>query len=115
MVIDEFEAHLTGLGLAVESLTGADGQAYTLIRKMRIPTGAQKGKTCDVAVLRSASVPYLPPSAIHTRPALVPMGTQSAQASGIGPDWQYLSRRFDHPATPKALWTHILTVLGELS
>ena len=34
-------------------------------------------------------------------------------ASGIGPDWQYWSRRYDHLPTPKGLWAHILTVLGD--
>lgn len=115
MTIDDLDAYVTGLGFTVESLTGDDNGHYSVIRAVVVPAGPHKGTTCDVAILRSASVPYVPPSAVHTRPALVPMGTQSAQASGVGPEWQYLSRRFDRPATPKALWIHILTVLGELA
>jgi hypothetical protein len=115
VTIDDLNAFVTGLGLKVESLTGVDNQAYTVIRAIKVPTGAKKGMTCDVGLLHSASVPFIPPPAIHVRPALVPMGTQSAQASGIGAEWQYLSRRLDRPVTPKALWTHILTVLGELT
>lgn len=115
MTIDDLDAYVTGLGLNVESLTGADNQAYIVIRAIKVPTGVKKGTTCDVAIARSACVPFIPPPAIHVRPVLVPMGTQSAQASGIGAEWQYLSRRLDRPVTPKALWTHILTVLGELT
>jgi hypothetical protein len=112
---DEFEVYLTGLGLTVEPMTGADGQGYTVIRSITISTGALTGQTCDVAIQRSASVPYIPPAAIHTRPVLVPLGTLSTQASGIGPGWQYWSRRFDHQVTARNLWTHVLTVLGEVA
>jgi hypothetical protein len=42
------------------------------------------------------------------------MGTRNTQASKLGPDWQYWSRRFDRPPTPQRLWTHILTVLTEV-
>jgi hypothetical protein len=115
MTIDEFDAYVMGLGYKVEPLTGADNLEYTVIREVAIATGALIGTKRDIAILRSASVPFVPPAAIHTRPALVPMGTLSSQASGIGPDWQYLSRRFDRPVTAKGLWIHLLTVLGEVA
>lgn len=113
MTADEFEAYLRGLGLSVETMTGADGGRYIAIMSFTIPTGGLAGRTCDVAVRREESVPYIPPAAIHTRPALLPMGTRNTQGSPIGPDWQYWSRRFDRPPTPARLWTHILTVLTE--
>jgi len=56
-------------------------------------------------------------AAIHTRPALVPMdmnGPLRTQASPLGWDWQYWSRRFDRAPTPQRLWAHILTILGEV-
>lgn len=42
------------------------------------------------------------------------MGTLNTQASPIGPNWQYWSRRFDHPPTPARLWAHLDRVLREL-
>jgi len=106
---------MRGLGFTVDPLRGVDGQEYTVIGSVTVKTGALRGQTCDVAIQRSGSIPWIPPAAIHTRPILVPMGTAATQASGIGPEWQYWSRRFDRPATPTNLWTHILTVLGEVT
>ena len=115
MTADDFEAHLKGLGLKVETITGADGGLYIAVMAFRIPTGGLAGQTCDLAIRREESVPYIPPAAIHTRPALVAMGSLNTQQSPIGPDWQYWSRRFDHPPTPARLWTHILTVFTEVA
>ena len=114
MTADDFETYLKGLGLTVETITGADAGAYIAILSFTIPTGGLADRTCDVAIRREESVPYIPPAAIHTRPALLPMGTRNTQGSSIGPDWQYWSRRFDHPPTPARLWAHILTVLTEV-
>lgn len=113
MTIDEFDAYLRGLGHTVEPITGNDNQVYSVVRDFELPRGALAGRRCDIAIHRNGSVPFVPPAAIHTRPHLVPMAGDPLKTSqsGIGPDWQYWSRRYDRPATPKALWTHILTVL----
>lgn len=113
MTAEEFEAYVRGLGYKVETIQGLDALEYMAIRSFRVPAGGLRGKTCDVAILRGGGVPYVPPAAIHTKPALLPMGGEpyATQASGIGPDWQYWSRRLDRPVTPSILWTHILTVL----
>jgi hypothetical protein len=111
---DDLESYLRGLGLAVEIITGADGSPYTAVRSFEVPAGALRGRVCDVAIRRETSVPYVPPPAINTRPHLVPMdGNEPLKtiASGIGPEWQYWSRRFDRAPTPQALWAHVLTVL----
>lgn len=42
------------------------------------------------------------------------MGTAASQASPLGPEWQYLSRRYDRVPNAKAFLAHVLTVLGEL-
>jgi hypothetical protein len=42
------------------------------------------------------------------------MGEHASQASPIGSDWQYLSRRFDHVPTPRGFYAHMLTVVGQL-
>ena len=114
MTIEDFDAYVRGLGLTVEVMTGDDRQQYSVARDFELPTGALRGRRCDIAILRSATVPYVPPAAIHTRPHLVPMDGSKplkTMASGIGADWQYWSRRYDHRPTPKGLWAHILTVL----
>lgn len=115
MTIEEFESHVRGLGFTVELFTGEDNVTYCVIRAVSVPAGKLVGTICDVAINRELASPYIPPAAIHTKPALVAMGTLSTSASGIGPDWQYWSRRFDRPVTPRNLWTHILTVLGEVA
>lgn len=116
MTADDLEAYLLGLGLQVETITGDDGAEYTAIRDVEIPAGGFAGRTCDVAIARIITVPYLLPAAIHTRPPLLPMqGGEpfGTQPSSIGPEWQYWSRRFDRVPTPTAIWTHILTVLSD--
>ncbi len=114
MTADDFETYLRSLGHTVERVTGVDGGTYIVIRQVELPEGALRGRVCDIAVRRDEAVPYVPPAAIHTLPALVPMNTAEplgTQTSGVGDEWQYWSRRFDHPPTPKALWAHILTIL----
>ena len=114
MNASSFEQYLGSLGLGVARITGADGVEYTVVEQFEIPAGGLAGRVADIAIHRNTSVPYAPPAAIHTRPALLPMTTAEpfgTQASGIGPEWQYWSRRFDHPPTEKSLWAHLRTVL----
>lgn len=114
MTTDEFDQYLRGLGYSVEVITGMDDLPYSVVRDVHLPSGALKGRSCDVALHRTGATPFVPPSAIHTRPHLVPMNSGEplkTLKSGIGPEWQYWSRRYDRPPTPKALWAHVLTVL----
>ncbi|HZR02984.1 MAG TPA: hypothetical protein VFA81_07425 [Burkholderiales bacterium] len=113
MIIDEFEQHLVATGHAVGS-ADAGGNTYVIIKAVPISAGAHAGKTCDVGIMRSTANPWVPQAAVHVRPHLVAMGQASSQASPLGADWQYLSRRFDKTPTAKAFLAHILTVLGEL-
>ncbi|MCY4616792.1 MAG: hypothetical protein OXC71_10440 [Chloroflexi bacterium] len=114
MTADDFEEHVRGLGLAVEVLRGEDGHNYSVVRDFELPSGALRGRRCDIAIQRVDGVPYVAPPAIHTRPHLVPMDEKEplrTMKSEIGPDWLYWSRRYDHRATPRELWAHVLTVL----
>jgi hypothetical protein len=115
MTADDLESYLRGLGLEVTSLVGQrDQMPYTVICGFEIPHGALASRICDIGILRVDAVPYVVPSAIHTRPALVPMNPAqplATQPSPIGDGWQYWSRRLDRPPSPRAIWTHILTVL----
>jgi hypothetical protein len=113
MVVAELEAHLAEIGLPTDTLE-VGGQSYLLISDVRIPAGSRAGENCEVALLRSNDNPWLPEAKLHVRPHLIPMGQQASQPSPLGADWQYLSRRFDPPPTPKSFYAHILTVLGEL-
>ncbi|HEX4438408.1 MAG TPA: hypothetical protein VH061_16620 [Solirubrobacteraceae bacterium] len=116
MTQDELEEYLAGIGFRVEIATGADEQAYAVVLGVPITTGGLCGKKCDVGILRTESSPYVMASAIQTRPALVrmdssePLGTQP---SPLGTEWQYWSRRYDHPPSPKRIWAHVLTILGD--
>lgn len=113
MVIEDLERHATRLGLLVEYVQAGD-QSYLRITGMPIRAGTHVGKECEVAILQTGGTPWVPQAAVHVRPHLVPMGERYSQASPLGPDWQYLSRRFDRVPTPKNFMTHILTVIEEL-
>lgn len=114
MTIEDFERHVQGLGYTVETLTGGDNQPYTVIRGYRITVGSLAGTTCGVAIQRAAGNPMTVPSAIHTNPPLIAMGTRNTQNSPIGGEWQYWSRRLDRPPTPENLWAHIATIFSEV-
>lgn len=110
----EFQGYLRGLDLTVETMQDSDGTSYTVVRGYTIRgAGSLAGRTCDVALAYCAGQPYVVAPAVHTQPALLEMGTRNTQASNLGPEWQYWSRRFDHPVTPKNVWAHIVTVLTE--
>ena len=113
----DLENYLRGLGYVVEELNDGNGVAHLVVRDVAIPAGTLAGRRCDVALARSLAQPYLCPPAIHTRPALAPMdmgGPLKTQASTLGADWQYWSRRFDRIPTPRRVWAHILTVFAEV-
>jgi hypothetical protein len=117
MVPDDFDEYVRSLGYTVDVVTGADSLEYSVVRDVAIKTGGLKGQVCDIALHRPPAVPYGVPAAIHTKPHLLPMNASApyaTQAGHIGPEWQYWSRRYDRPPTPKGIWTHILTVLGEM-
>jgi hypothetical protein len=114
----ELEEYLRGLGLTVEAAQDRSGHPYIVVRDFVIPCGPLAERTCDVALARCQTIPYVVPPAIHTRPALVRMdmtGPLKTQSSALGGDWQYWSRRFDRVPTPQAVWTHVLTVLSQVT
>lgn len=117
MTADDLETYVRSLGYAVDTVVGErDQQPYLVVRDLTIPHGGLVGRVCDVAIQKTTAVPFVVPPAIHTRPELVamnpaePVGTQP---SPIGDGWQYWSRRFDRPPTPRAIWTHFLTILSD--
>lgn len=115
MTSDDLDDFIRGLGHTVEISTDANGLNYTVVRNLELKKGSLAGKICDVAIARVTLVPYVLPSAIHTRPPLLEMDSAApfaTQASVLGPDWQYWSRRYDRVPTPRGIWTHVLTVLG---
>ena len=113
MTVDDLEDYVVDLdGFEVGRMVGADGQDYLVIRIAEIPGGSLAGRSCEVAVLRSREVPWVPQAALHVRPALLPMGQSNTQASPVGPEWQYWSRRYDRVPTPRGFMTHVLTVLA---
>lgn len=107
--------YLTSLGWVGEKIKGLDNQEYIIIRNYQIKVGNLAGKICDIAIQCMNATPYVPPSAIHTNPALIRMGTYNTQASGIGGDWQYWSRVLRRqPLKPQDFVTHIATIFSEV-
>ena len=113
MTTDEFRQHLVSTGHSIESAQVGTDQ-YILIKDLTVSAGSHAGKRCDVGILSSAANPWVPQAAVHVRPHLVEMGQAASQASALGPEWQYLSRRFDKVPTSKGFLAHILTVLGQV-
>lgn len=113
---DELEKHFRAIGWTVERVQGGDQKSYLVIRDYAIQAGRFAGRMCDVAFERTTAVPYIPPAAIHTRPALVPMDMNRyrTQASPLGPEWQYWSRLLRGQPTPRAMVAHIATILSEV-
>ncbi len=117
MTDPDLEQYLRGLGYVVEAAQDSNGAPYVVIRGVCLPTGRLAGTICDIALARCRTIPYVVPPSIHTRPVLARMdmgGPLKTQASPLGTDWQYWSRRFDRAPTPQAVWTHILTVFNEV-
>lgn len=116
MTADDLESYLREIGHPISRSVDSQGLEYTVVTGFVIPTGALKGRECDVAIQRVLTVPYVAPAAIHTHPHLVSMDATDpvkTMASNLGTDWQYWSRRFDHEATPRAVWAHVIAVLGD--
>lgn len=113
MLVDEFEQHARDVGLTVNRVE-VGTQSYVHLSGVKVVGGTHDGQECDVAILRTRESPWVPQTAVHVRPHLTPMGQLNSQASPVGSDWQYLSRRFDRVPTPKSFLAHILTVLAEL-
>jgi hypothetical protein len=114
----DLEEYLRGLDLTVEAAQDSGNNTYIVVRNITIPTGPLASRTCDVAIARCGTVPYVVPPAIHTRPALVPMAPGpplATQGSPLGSEWQYWSRRFDRPPTPQTIWAHVLTIFGQVA
>jgi hypothetical protein len=114
MIVGDLERHLLDIGYRVERLIGPDQQAYLVIIGVCVAGGSLAGKMCDVAILRSNENPWVPQAALQVRPVLLPMGEKNTQASPLGSEWQYWSRRFDRIPTPRDFLMHILTVLSEV-
>ena len=114
MTNEDLEEYLREIGHDVDTIVGADQRPYIVVRDYHITTGPLAGKTSDVAIERTSTVPYVFPSAIHTRPALVPMDIQryNTQASNIGSGWQYWSRKLRKPPTPQRVVAHIATIFS---
>lgn len=114
MTNEDLQAYFRALGLGGEIVAAANGARFIVGRGFLISKGSLAGRRCDVAVQWSDAVPYVPAPAIHTRPVLIPMGTHNTQASALGDEWQYWSRRMVAGPTPKGVLAHIATVLGEV-
>jgi hypothetical protein len=112
MHITDFEKHLDKTGFKTE-LKIVGNEEFLVIKNVNPPKGSHAGTACDVGIKRTTETPWVPQSAVHVSRNLVKMGEKSSQASTLGPEWQYLSRRFDRAPNPKAFLAHILTVLGE--
>jgi hypothetical protein len=118
MLITDLEQYLTAAGHSTTTVMAPPpappNTPFVLIKNIVPAAGTHVGKAFEVAIPRTAENPWVPQRVIHVRPHGVEMGKCSSQASVLGADWQYLSRRFDRPPTPKTFLAHILKVLEEL-
>jgi hypothetical protein len=111
----EIERFVTeNLGLAVDHVHGNNGENL-VIKNVVVPGGPLAGKTCDVAILVTNSVPFNPMPYFHTRPALVDYGpVNGTQPGQISAEWQYWSRKWiTPPHLPEDVWAWVLTALTQ--
>ncbi len=114
MTNEALEAYFQALGWNIDRQV-VGSQTFIVIRYYMISTGSLAGRSCDVAIERTTTVPYVAPAAIHTRPALVPMGSSlHTQTSSLGLDWQYWSRVVRGQPTPQKIVAHIATIFSEV-
>lgn len=116
MTNETITAYFKSLGYIVEEINDSGGNLFIVIRGYKIPAGQLAGRVCDVAINKSSTVPYVAPSAIHTKPHLVPMDTRrfGTQGSSMGSEWQYWSRRLRDQSHPRNWVTHIATIFSEV-
>lgn len=117
MTDNEIISYMKTIGWTVDTIVGADNLPCFVIRNYEITSGSLAGHVCDVAVQQTRTIPYIPPHAIHTKPALVRMDMNSSlrtKQSGIGTEWQYWSRVFNKASTPKSFVAHIATIFDEV-
>jgi len=113
MTNEELEAHFRAVGWKIEQRI-VEPQTFIIIRDYVIRAGSLAGRSCDIAIERTTTVPYVAPPAIHTHPALVPMGSLSTMQSPLGPDWQYWSRLVRVQPTPQKIVAHLATIFSEV-
>ena len=118
MTDNDLISFMITIGWTINKITGADNLLYFVIKNYEITSGSLAGSECDIAIQQTGTIPYVPPSAIHIKPALVRMDMSSSlrtQQSGIGPEWQYWSRVFNKAQTPKSFIAHIATIFNEVN
>lgn len=116
MTNESIASHFQSLGYIVEELKDCNGASYFVVRNYTIPTGPMTGRVCSIAIQKSLTVPYVAPSAIHTKPYLVPMDMSRfrTQVSNLGPEWQYWSRKLRDQSHPRNWVTHFATIFNEV-
>jgi hypothetical protein len=115
--VEIFEEYLREIGYSVQLIHDSAATPFTSVGDVEVPAGPLRGKKCDIAIQRINTVPYTVPAAIHTRPALVPMSPGpplGTQASPLGAEWQYWSRRYDRIPTAHGIWAHVLGILSNV-
>ncbi len=102
------------LGLTTKHVKGSNGENL-ILKNVVVPGGRLAGKSCDVAIAITNSVPFNPLPYFHTRPSLVDNGPANGTSAGkISPDWQYWSRRWSAPPrSPEDVWAWVLTALTQ--
>jgi hypothetical protein len=102
------------LGLATEHVKGTNGDNL-VIKTVSISGGRLTGRSCDIALAVTNSVPFNPLPYFHTRPARVENGkTNGTSAGQTSPDWQYWSRKWTSPPrSPEDVWAWVLTALTQ--
>lgn len=116
MTNEDLERYIQSLGWKIDHYSVVP-QTFIVIHGYVIPVGSLAGQSCDIAIERTTTVPYVAPPAIHTRPVLVPMDMVSAlrtQPSILGGDWQYWSRVVRGQPTAQKIVAHIATIFSEV-
>jgi hypothetical protein len=108
--MDELKRQLEEIGFAVDESFRQQG--VMVIKDFGVFVGRHASKVIDVGI-SCPDFPFSAPAGIHLKPVLAPNGANNIQASPLGTDWQYWSRRLPDWETDRSA-RHIISYINKV-
>lgn len=83
-----------------------------VIRGFVVGAGPHAGSKVDLGI-SGKDFPFTPPSGIHVRPMLRPVGQRNVSNSPLGAEWQYWSRQLPNWAAERTA-KHIISYVNKV-
>jgi len=107
--MDELERQLNGIGFKTNRIPE---HKILVIEDYVIGAGPHASKTVRLG-LSAGDFPFTPPAGIHVSPKLRPDGQNNINASPLGNEWQYWSRRLPDWSTDRSA-RHIIAYINKV-